>query len=78
VPSMMIIGWDFHPRSQQIAYLDLATGECGERHLGDERDDQRWFPHVHLRCRRASLRGEKLCCRRHDRQLTCPAFLIQR
>jgi hypothetical protein len=26
----------------------------------------------------ASLRGEKLCCRRHDRQLTCPAFLIQR
>jgi transposase len=30
---MMIIGCDFHPRFQQIAFLDQATGECGERRL---------------------------------------------
>ena len=30
---MMIIGCDFHPRFQQIAWLDQVTGECGERRL---------------------------------------------
>jgi transposase len=30
---MMIIGCDFHPRFQQIAFLDQETGEYGERHL---------------------------------------------
>jgi len=30
---MMIIGCDFHPRFQQIAFLDQQTGEFGERRL---------------------------------------------
>ncbi len=30
---MMIIGCDFHPHLQQIAFLEQATGECGERRL---------------------------------------------
>ena len=30
---MMIIGCDFHPSFQQIAYLDQETGEYGERRL---------------------------------------------
>ncbi|HEY1257197.1 MAG TPA: IS110 family transposase [Terracidiphilus sp.] len=30
---MMIIGCDFHPRFQQIAFLDQDTGEYGERRL---------------------------------------------
>lgn len=30
---MMIIGCDFHPRFQQIAFVDDQTGECGERRL---------------------------------------------
>ena len=30
---MMIIGCDFHPSWQQIAWLDTATGETGERKL---------------------------------------------
>ena len=30
---MMIIGCDFHPRFQQIAFLDKETGEYGERRL---------------------------------------------
>ncbi len=29
----MIIGCDFHPGFQQIAYMDRDTGEYGERHL---------------------------------------------
>jgi transposase len=30
---MIIIGVDFHPSFQQIAFLDQETGECGERRL---------------------------------------------
>jgi len=30
---MLIIGCDYHPSMQQIAWLDKETGECGERRL---------------------------------------------
>jgi transposase len=30
---MIIIGVDYHPSVQQIAWLDTETGECGERRL---------------------------------------------
>jgi transposase len=30
---MLIIGCDYHPSVQQIAWVDLETGECGERRL---------------------------------------------
>ncbi len=30
---MLIIGCDYHPGFQQIAFLDMETGECGERRL---------------------------------------------
>jgi hypothetical protein len=30
---MMIIGVDYHPSFQQFAFVDQATGECGERRL---------------------------------------------
>src|SRR3979490_612116 len=30
---MMIIGVDYHPRFQEIAFLNQATGECGEQRL---------------------------------------------
>jgi transposase len=30
---MLIIGCDYHPSFQQIAFVDTATGECGERRL---------------------------------------------
>ncbi len=30
---MMIIGCDFHPRFQQIAFVDQEAGEYGERRL---------------------------------------------
>ena len=30
---MLIIGCDYHPSMQQIAYVDTETGESGERRL---------------------------------------------
>ncbi len=30
---MLIIGCDYHPSVQQIAWADTGTGECGERRL---------------------------------------------
>jgi hypothetical protein len=30
---MMIIGVDYHPSDQYIAFADTETGECGERRL---------------------------------------------
>jgi len=30
---MYIVGADYHPSFQQIAFLDQETGECGERRL---------------------------------------------
>ena len=30
---MIIIGVDFHPSFQQIAFMDQETGECGDRQL---------------------------------------------
>jgi len=30
---MLIMGVDYHPSFQQVAFLDQETGECGERRL---------------------------------------------
>jgi transposase len=30
---MIIIGCDYHPGFQQIAFVDTATGDCEERRL---------------------------------------------
>jgi transposase len=40
---MMIIGCDFHPRFQQIAFLDQETGEYGERRLSHPEEAQRFY-----------------------------------
>src|ERR1700693_5000437 len=37
---MRIIGCDFHPGYQQIAVLDLATGEMVEKALSHERKEE--------------------------------------
>src|ERR1700680_376493 len=37
---MKIIGCDFHPSSQQIAVLELATGESVEKALSHERKEE--------------------------------------
>ena len=40
---MMIIGCDFHPRFQQIAYVDLETGEFFERRLNHPEEAERFY-----------------------------------
>src|SRR5271165_901891 len=51
-PSMMIIGCDFHPRFQQIAFVDEETGECGERRLSHPEEAERFY---------RSLAGRRVC-----------------
>ena len=34
---MWIIGVDYHPSVQQIAFVNTDTGECGERRLMSQR-----------------------------------------
>ena len=40
---MMIIGCDFHPRFQQIAFIDQETGEYGERRLNHPEEAERFY-----------------------------------
>jgi transposase len=43
---MMIIGCDFHPRFQQIAFVDEETGEYGERHLNHPAEAEAFYRSV--------------------------------
>jgi transposase len=40
---MLIIGCDYHPSVQQIAWVDRETGECGERRLTHESGETEQF-----------------------------------
>ena len=40
---MLIIGVDYHPSFQQIAFADKETGECGERRLNHSEGEAEKF-----------------------------------
>ncbi len=40
---MLIIGCDYHPSMQQIAWVDTETGECGERRLTHCAEAERFY-----------------------------------
>ena len=40
---MMIIGCDYHPNFQQIAFVDTETGECGERRLQHREEAEKFY-----------------------------------
>ena len=40
---MLIIGCDFHPTFQQIAYTDMETGEYGERRLHHPQEAKQFY-----------------------------------
>ena len=40
---MMIIGCDFHPRFQQIAFVDQETEEYGERRLSHPEEAEQFY-----------------------------------
>ena len=40
---MLIIGCDYHPGFQQIAFVDTDTGECGERRLTHREEAEQFY-----------------------------------
>jgi transposase len=40
---MLIIGCDYHPAFQQIAFVDTATGDCGERRLEHPEEAEKFY-----------------------------------
>jgi transposase len=40
---MLIIGCDYHPGFQQIAFVDTDTGECGERRLAHREEAEQFY-----------------------------------
>jgi transposase len=40
---MLIIGCDYHPAFQQIAFVDTATGDCGERGLEHREEAEKFY-----------------------------------
>jgi transposase len=40
---MLIIGCDYHPGFQQIAFKDTETGECGERRLAHREEGEQFY-----------------------------------
>ena len=40
---MLIIGCDYHPGFQQIAFVDTDTGELGERRLGHREEAEQFY-----------------------------------
>ena len=52
---MVIIGVDYHPSDQYIAFAEAETGECGERRLNHGDGEAEKF-YRELRQRRAGVR----------------------
>jgi len=44
---MIIIGCDYHPGFQQIAFVDTETGECGERRLAQREEAETFYRDLH-------------------------------
>ncbi len=40
---MIIIGCDYHPGCQQIAFVDTETGDCGEQRLEHSEGAQKFI-----------------------------------
>src|SRR6202162_2573055 len=40
---MLIIGCDYHPAFEQIAYVDTASGDCGERRLEHRKEAEKFY-----------------------------------
>jgi len=40
---MLIIGCDYHPSMQQIAWVDTGNGDCGERRLTHCEESEQFY-----------------------------------
>jgi len=45
---MMIIGVDYHPSFQAMAFLMEETGECGEQELNSDGEAERFYRNLRL------------------------------
>jgi len=52
---MLIIGCDYHPGFQQIAFVDTTTGECGERRLEHMEGAEQFYRDLRARCVEARI-----------------------
>jgi len=43
----MIIGCDYHPSFQQVAFVDTRSGECGERKLTHQMEAESFYRNLH-------------------------------
>ena len=48
-PNMLIIGADYQPGFQQIAFVDTETGECGERRLEHSEEAEQFYRDLQTR-----------------------------
>jgi transposase len=52
---MLIIGCDYHPGFQQIAFVDRETGECGERRLAHREEAEQFYRELKARSLRVRV-----------------------
>ena len=52
---MLIIGCDYHPSFQQIAFVDRETGECGERKLTHKEEAESFYRDLNGRSVRVGM-----------------------
>jgi hypothetical protein len=48
-PNMLIIGCDYHPGFQQIAFVDSETGELTELRLGHREQAEQFYQNLFVR-----------------------------
>src|SRR5207244_11761516 len=52
---MIIIGCDYHPGFQQIAFVDTDTGEWNERRLGHREEEGQFYRQLQVRGKKCVL-----------------------
>ncbi len=52
---MLIIGCDYHPGFQQIAWVDTETGECGEGRLTHREEAEQFYRGLQQRSVRVGM-----------------------
>jgi hypothetical protein len=57
---MNIIGCDYHPGFQQIAFVDTETGECGEQRLDTVREQKSFIVTSLPKGRRYEWEGKRV------------------
>src|SRR5437879_13659553 len=74
---MLIIGCDYHPSFQQIAFVDRETGECGERKLTHKEEAESFYRDLNGRSVRVGVeaRGQARRCERLLAERTCVVWI---